>query len=139
MMNQNFSRAERRHKTISKFIKRLKMNHSLYSSENSSQKDWKELVEKEPRTAGHLKNNFNFFHRKSKAIKIEYKKFINKRKKYPKDLQQMDEEDTELFLNKDWESFCGACDYFQKDECPFKDKVDYLTQYDHIGCKNFWD
>ena len=79
------------------------MNHSLYSSENSSQKDWKELVEKEPRTAGHLKNNFNFFHRKSKAIKIEYKNFIEKRKKYPKDLQQMDEEDTELFLNKDYD------------------------------------
>lgn len=115
------------------------MYHSLYSSENSSQKDWKQLTEKETRISGHLKNSFNFFHRKSKAIKMEYKKFIDKRKKYPKDLQQMDEEDAEMFLVKDWESFCGACDYFQKDECPFKDKVDYLTQYDHIGCKNFWD
>lgn len=139
MMNQIFSRAERRHKTTSKFIKRLKMYHSLYSSENSSQKDWKQLTEKETRISGHLKNSFNFFHRKSKAIKMEYKKFINKRKKYPKDLQQMDEEDTEMLLVKDWESFCGACDHFQKDDCPFKDKVDYLTQYDHIGCENFWD
>lgn len=38
-----------------------------------------------------------------------------------------------------FEFYCEACDYFQTDECPFKDKVQYNTRWKMIKCDHFMD
>ena len=39
-----------------------------------------------------------------------------------------------------FENYCGACDNFQTDNCPFKDKVFIDTEYKkEFNCENFWD
>ena len=39
-----------------------------------------------------------------------------------------------------FENYCGACIYFQTEDCPFIDKAlsdsDYKKEF---NCKNFWD
>jgi len=39
-----------------------------------------------------------------------------------------------------WESYCGACDYFETDECPHKGYVDRITRWGiDVDCKKFMD
>lgn len=36
-----------------------------------------------------------------------------------------------------WEFYCGSCDNLNTDDCPYKNKVDDLTYYPALKCKNF--
>lgn len=38
-----------------------------------------------------------------------------------------------------FEYYCRACDYFQTDDCPFKNKVQDNTQWRYIKCNHFMD
>lgn len=38
-----------------------------------------------------------------------------------------------------FENYCGACDLFETDDCPYKDKVDEYTDWRNFGCKKFFD
>lgn len=54
-------------------------------------------------------------------------------------LKELDEA-VELLENPySFEEYCNACDYFNTDKCPFKNKVSYMTKWKQIGCNNFWD
>lgn len=60
--------------------------------------------------------------------------------KMTKSLQR--EIDTIVELMEDpwaFEKYCGTCDNFQTDACPFRDRVDDETEWKKIGCKKFWD
>ena len=38
-----------------------------------------------------------------------------------------------------FKKYCGSCCSFQSDECPFRDEVIYDTEWEKIGCNNFFD
>lgn len=54
-------------------------------------------------------------------------------------LQEIDQAVKELENPWIFESYCGACDNFETDKCPFKDKVDDLTEWKYLPCDKFWD
>lgn len=39
----------------------------------------------------------------------------------------------------DFENYCGNCDNFKTDDCPFVEVVEENTKWKDINCKNFWD
>lgn len=38
-----------------------------------------------------------------------------------------------------FEKYCGACIFFDTDECPYNGEVFQLTQWNDINCKKFFD
>lgn len=38
-----------------------------------------------------------------------------------------------------FENYCGACDNFETEECPFFGKVFAYTDRHKLRCENFWD
>jgi len=39
-----------------------------------------------------------------------------------------------------WEAYCGSCDYFETEECPFRGKVTNITRWEiDVRCKKFMD
>lgn len=62
-----------------------------------------------------------------------------KRLKYPKDRETDDLQDIIELQTLTFEDYCGSCDNFGTDDCPFKDKVYELTVYADLGCTAFWD
>jgi len=38
-----------------------------------------------------------------------------------------------------FEDYCGGCDNFETDACPFKGRVDDRTEYATLKCTKFWD
>ena len=38
-----------------------------------------------------------------------------------------------------WEEYCTACDNFETEYCPFRDKVNIGTKWRKLGCNCFWD
>ena len=41
--------------------------------------------------------------------------------------------------DSNWENYCGACDYFDTDECPHQNHVDDITNWKLLRCDKFWD
>lgn len=63
-----------------------------------------------------------------------------KSKKYPKDIIEMDNRELQYATDPNWESYCGACDFFGKEECPHLNEVDDINNWKtEIKCENFYD
>lgn len=54
-------------------------------------------------------------------------------------LEEIDQAQYELENPYCWESYCGACDNFETEQCPFKNKVCDITEWKQIKCNNFYD
>lgn len=53
-----------------------------------------------------------------------------------------DEEVSDVYEQLDifsFEKYCGVCDNFDTEHCPFFGEVGHATEWEKIGCKNFWD
>ena len=47
--------------------------------------------------------------------------------------------DKEMFDTETFENFCGACDNYMTDSCPFNGKVQEDTLWESIKCEYFMD
>lgn len=145
MKNNLRTRAWRRAKTLSKYITHLKRNLYWLWLDNSTgpnrqhirPKNWKELDEG-CKFAKQFKNGgnhdmYDFWTKKYRKDKAELKKG------YPKD--RIVDDDKDIEMSQGWfEDYCNACDHFETDECPFKDKVDYANNWKkEIRCNKFWN
>ena len=62
--------------------------------------------------------------------------------KYKFTQEEQEELDKAIELMEDpfaFENYCSACDNFQTDKCPFRNKVTFKTKWKQIHCNNFWD
>lgn len=41
--------------------------------------------------------------------------------------------------DNDWESYCGACDFYDTKDCPLYGKVTNITVWQEIDCNKFYD
>ena len=69
----------------------------------------------------------------------KYKKKQSERKHgYPEDKRVMDDDDIRMQLGE-LDSFCGACDHFNTEECPNFNNVDITTNWkEDINCERFY-
>ena len=144
------NRGDRRDLNMRKYVSNLKKNlywlilddasrFPLSQHENWKPKNWKE-ADKKCKFAKLLKNGGNY-ERISGYDKWE--RAINKAKKH-KDRTEWKEDavnEAMSFLGHliNFENYCSACDNFDTDECPYKGRVDYDTDWRVIRCNNFLD
>lgn len=81
------------------------------------------------------KTKWRDFIKRNSILKINAKKANKKVRK-----EKMDQKEIDDALDPfSFENYCGACIYFNTENCAFKDKVFESTEWKSIKCKKFWD
>ena len=81
-----------------------------------------------------MRHEEDFFNKKQKPKYIKHKKSLSK-----------DELITAINYINDcndiyaFEKYCGSCDNFNTENCPFYNKVCNDTEWKEIHCQNYWN
>lgn len=91
-----------------------------------------------------LRKNFHNMGRTIKKEKSEFKKAKHGSLGKKADKRHFNEDEVRDIQDAIdpiyWEAYCGACDNFETDRCPFKGKVVDITRWEiDVDCKEFND
>lgn len=54
-------------------------------------------------------------------------------------VKEMEQFHVQQDMLTNFENYCGACDNFDTEDCPFRGKVDEDTYWRELPCDKFWD